>query len=208
MMKKLFPIILTSALIGTGCTQAHTAFSVGSIKDGIYINKTFNLKFEGTSHNFTYSTADQSNHDLSTKEAVALLKEGKTYTDMTCADAKTYNTINVTLQNATIIYPDANKNIDKIMDAACEKAKETFQQSTGKEVDVDKTIVKINGDKVPAFTLSATAGEQTFYSTYAFLVSGDYVATISTANLGENHAQEIYDLFTPANEKGKNNEKK
>jgi len=198
-MKKLFPIILTSALIGTGCTQAHTAFSVGSIKDGVYINKTFNLKFEGTSHNFTYSTTDQSNHDLSTKEAVALLKEGKTYTDMTCADAKAYNTINVTLQNATIVYPDANKNIDKIVDAACEKAKETFQQSAGKEIDVDK---------VPAFTLSATAGEQTFYSTYAFLVSGDYVATISTANLGENHAQEIYDLFTPANEKGKNNEKK
>lgn len=160
-----------------------TEFSTGEIRDGVYVNKMFGVKFDGGANSMEFTGRQELNPEfytdgnLNMEAVITGLENGNKFIDMSANGPQ--NGCYVTIEKTAL------KDIDSYMDSAISGLKAGYEEE-GFNVNIEKSAVKFTGEDMPCISIEASFEGSTIYQKLVFLKSEDYI--YSVASFGENEA--------------------
>lgn len=171
-------------------------FSIGEINDGVYINKMFNIKFDGNAGGMEFTDKEERNkafhnaggEDTDTKTVKAFLDAGYEFSDMNATGTR---------KGLSVILSKGNemKDIEDCVDKTIPKVKKELED-VGFGVKAEKSFGKVLGEDMPYISVEASEDGVSMYQKIICLKSGDYMAKLVSYGEDEAAAKEYIDMFT------------
>ena len=184
----------TSADTSTDTGDAASAeYEHGTIDGNVYTNDFFGFSFaiddgwsfsdEEALRQLNQSVSDFLDNDSITEA----LQSGQTFIDMQAAnDSDPVNSINL-----TVSYAPGTAGIEDINDASIKVMKNMYENAGFENIEITKTKAKVNGGAVDALVTTLTQSDVDFCEKQFFLISGDYLGTITISGASEEECDKL-----------------